>query len=100
MSKPPREEPALVIEAKPGESESRARARAILRPSVGAACAARAIEPDLADAIPFADLVDELAHQVKTVQEGKLARPEGLLTAQAHTLDLLFGLPPFSRTLC
>ena len=110
MSKPPREEPALVIEAKPGESESRARARAILRPSVGAACAARAIEPGLADAVPFADLVDELAHQVKAVQEGKLARPEGLLTAQAHTLDLLFNrllrramgsdtIPPFEANM-
>ena len=110
MSKPPREQPALVIEAEPGESEGRARARAILRPSVGAACAARAIEPDLADAVPFADLVDELAHQVKAVQEGKLARPEALLTAQAHTLDLLFNrllrramgsdtIPPFEANM-
>ena len=60
--------------------------------------------------MPIGDLVDELAHQVKTVQDGKLARPEALLTAQAHTLDLLFNrllrramgsdtIPPFEANM-
>ena len=82
---------ALVAEAKPGEAEGRARARTVLRPTVGAACAAYAIEKELTKEIPIQDLVDELAAQVKTVQDGSLARPEALLTAQAHTLDLLFN---------
>ena len=96
--------------AQPGESEGRAKARTLLRPSVGAACAAQAIEPGLTDAVPIGDLVDELAEQIKTVQGGKLARPEALLTAQAHTLDLLFNrltrramgcdtIPPFEANL-
>ena len=100
----------LSASAYPGESEGRAKARTLLRPSVGAACAAQAIEPGLTDAVPIGDLVDELAEQIKTVQGGKLARPEALLTAQAHTLDLLFNrltrramgcdtIPPFEANL-
>jgi len=110
MSEPSSKSRTLTVEAYPGESETRAKARAVLRPSVGAACAAQAIEPDLADAIPLADLVDELADQVKAVHGGKLARPEALLTVQAHTLDLLFNrllrramgsdtIPPFEANM-
>ena len=110
MSEPSSKSRTLTVEAYLGESETRAKARAVLRPSVGAACAAQAIEPDLADAIPLADLVDELADQVKAVHGGKLARPEALLTVQAHTLDLLFNrllrramgsdtIPPFEANM-
>ena len=81
----------LVAYAKPGESDGRAKARTVLRPAVGAACAVRVIEPDLAKEIPIQDLVDELSEQVKAAQEGNLGRAEALLTAQTHTLDLLFN---------
>jgi hypothetical protein len=35
-------------------------------------------------------LVDELAQQVKAVNDGDLQRPEAMLIAQAHTLEALF----------
>ena len=38
-----------------------------------------------------ADLVQELGEQCSAVSDGKMGRPEALLTAQAHTLDALFN---------
>jgi hypothetical protein len=99
-----------VAHADPGEAEGRTKARTVLCPTVGAACAARTIEPSLTQAIPIEDLVEELAAQVKAVQDGGLGRREALLVAQAHTLDLLFNrltrramgcdtIPPFEANM-
>lgn len=63
-------------------------ARAMSEPAVRAASV---IQQYQGDSLNVNALVDELRQQVADVQAGSLSRPEAMLTAQAHTLDALFG---------
>ena len=87
-------EPALAnrlsIDAKIGETEARAVARAVLQPSIQAALTIRIVDSDRFPDLALDSLVAELADQSKTASSGDMARMEAMLIAQAHTLDALF----------
>jgi hypothetical protein len=71
-----------------------ATARTLLRPTVTGAMAIRTAHKavnGIKDGPSITALVDELSEQCKAVSDGNMARPEALLTAQAHTLDTLFS---------
>lgn len=88
-----------------------AKARTFLRPTVTGAVAIRTAhrsENGVTDGPSIEALTNELSAQCKAVADGSMARPEALLTVQAHTLDTLFsdlvrrayshtGLDPFER---
>ncbi len=65
-----------------------ATARTITRPEVRAATT---IQQWGGDALEVNALARELMEQVAAVNNGDLKRAEGMLIAQAHTLDALFG---------
>jgi hypothetical protein len=77
---------------KRNEAEEREVARLMLRPSVNSAQTLRHVigrpHPDLRPTLD--GLIDELSDQCAMVSKGSLARPEAMLTTQAHTLDALF----------
>lgn len=62
-------------------------ARAMSQPEVRAASVIQAWD----ESLDVNALAKELREQVEGVGKGSLARPEAILTAQAHTLDALFG---------
>jgi len=71
-----------------------ATARTLLRPTVNAALAIRTAhraKNGIKDGPSIEALVDELSAQCQAVTGGNMSRAEALLTAQAHTLDTLFG---------
>lgn len=78
--------------AKPEDPNSRERkmAEAMLRPTVGAAltvCQFNKVSGEL----PLTELVQELTQQIRACANGDLSRGEGMLTAQAHSLDAIFN---------
>jgi len=64
-------------------------ARTLMRPEVGAASAIEQWQNDTHD---VNDLANELAAQVDAVNGGDLRRAEGMLIAQAHTLNNVFNV--------
>jgi len=73
------------------EPIERGLARTVLRPSIGhAATLTKVLKRAYGDR-GLAELAEELSEQCQSVIDGKLGRPEAMLTAQAHTLDALFG---------
>ncbi|GAB2662957.1 hypothetical protein [Arenimonas aestuarii] len=81
----------LPVPTKPDESPSRAVARSVVRPTVLSAFSLGAFRPAGMEEVPLADLIDELCEQVQRTNSGDMARPVGMLTAQAHTLDAIFN---------
>ena len=81
---------ALIVEHFPGDSNERAIARTILRPSVQAALTLKNIGRHR-DETSIEALVDELSEQCKAASAGDLRRGEAMLVAQAHCLDALFN---------
>lgn len=80
----------LTVEARPGDTEEAAVTRVALTPTLQAAVTLRAYNNTMGDlCIPV--LADELAEQCRNVNSGDLSRAESMLTAQAHTLDAIFG---------
>lgn len=69
------------------ETYDRAIARTLTKPSVTAAGTIQAWETGH----EVNALISELTEQIKLVHDGNLQRAEGLLTAQAHTLDAIFN---------
>ena len=80
----------LTVQAKPGDTESAAIARTLLRPGVQAAGTLKEYTKRMVDA-DLTGLVEELAAQAKAVNDGVLKRAEAMLTIQAHTLDSIFN---------
>ncbi len=72
----------------PDESKETATARTLLRPSVQAAATIQRMQGDTSDVNA---LVIELTKQIETVHAGDMRRAEGMLLAQAHTLNELFN---------
>ena len=81
----------LQVTVQPGESDARAMARVALLPTVNNAETIRRVTNRDLGETRLNELVKELSTQCDTVSRGDMARPEALLTAQAHTLDALFN---------
>jgi hypothetical protein len=79
----------LRITAEPGADEAALIARNVLRPSVRAAVTTQAFSKQFGE-LDLNRLVEELAAQAKSVNDGNLQRPEAMLIAQAHTLEAVF----------
>lgn len=78
---------AVVVEAPSADDMDAAIARKLTRPEVGSAAVIEAWSQGGHDVNA---LVTELAAQVGAVNNGEMTRAEGLLIAQAHTLDAIF----------
>lgn len=78
----------LTVQAKIGETEDRALARATISPSVQAACTIQDFEKSK---IELSGFYEELTAQVEAVNSGDMKRAEALLITQAHTLNELFN---------
>lgn len=113
-AKPTTEKPnpdAVQIRATGPDDADAAKARGFLRPTVTGAVAIRTAHQaknGVTGGPSIEALINELSVQCKAVTDGSMARPEAMLTAQAHTLDTLFsdlvrrayshtGLDPFER---
>lgn len=81
----------LEVVKQPSETDERAMARTVLRPSVNNAATIKEIASRDFGAVGLTGLVDELSAQCSAVSRGEMGRPEALLTAQAQTLDALFN---------
>lgn len=81
---------ALVAHAQPGDTEGRAMARAVLRPSIQAAITLKEYTKAFGDT-ELMGLVDELAALARLANDGDLSRAEAMLAIQAHTLDAIFN---------
>jgi len=79
----------LRVEAAPGADQAKLFAMTALRPSVRAAVTTQTYYESLGQ-LDLTALVDELAGQTKSVNNGDLRRPEAMLVAQAHTLEAIF----------
>ena len=85
-----RDTKTLTVQAKPGDTESAAIARTLLRPGVQAAGTLKEYTKQMVNA-DLVGLIEELAVQAKAVNDGDLKRAEAMLTIQAHTLDSIFN---------
>ncbi len=83
----------LPISHRENESQSRAVARAYMRPTVNAALTlSRVLSREDVPDIALTDLADELGEQCgKVIINGDLARPEAVLLVQAETLNAMFN---------
>lgn len=80
---------ALKITSEPGIDQTTMLARTALRPSVRAALTARAYSKQFGE-LDLTALVDELTGQIAAANRGEMSRAEGMLVAQAHTLEAIF----------
>ena len=64
-------------------------ARAILRPGVQAAVTVKDYS-NVSKELTLPCLIEALSEQIKAVDDGDMARAEGMLVAQAHSLDSIF----------
>jgi hypothetical protein len=77
----------LDVQLRPGESKQEALVRTYIQPTLNAGYTMRtAMKRDFGE-LDLADVAGELQDQCAAVQRGDLARPEAVLTAQAHMLD-------------
>ena len=81
----------LNVTSEPNEPPAALIARTALRPTVNAAVTASLFLRSLHQDLDLSELVTELSNQCATATAGNLARAEGMLMAQAHTLDAIFG---------
>ncbi|QPK63531.1 hypothetical protein IVG45_00665 [Methylomonas sp. LL1] len=89
---PTRDKNALCVGQLKGESPDKALARAMSMPETQAALTIRQWQdPTLPENIGINETLDELSEQAKTLKAGCMDRAEGMLLAQAHTLDELFN---------
>ena len=79
----------VVVEV--GETMARALARTMLLPNVGSAITTNAFRTPGLEPAPLGGLIQELGIQCEQVRDGQMARGEGMLVAQAHTLDAIFN---------
>ncbi len=92
-AKKPAKQPTVNIKGQAGESEDRAKARGVLRPSIGAAIATQSVYRKSigGELLDIGALSEELVEQCSKVHGGDLKRMESMLVAQAHTLDAMFN---------
>ncbi len=83
---------AIQVHRRPDDTDERTKARAILRPSVGAAVTTQVVYGKaIGEMLDVSALSEELADQCDKVRGGDMGRLEAMLVAQAHTLDALFN---------
>jgi hypothetical protein len=82
-------QPAVTIEVAEGEATEVGVARAAVGPIFGAAATVMEFNP-LQNFTNVNEVAQEMRRQVKAVTSGDMSRAEGMLAAQAHTLDTLF----------
>jgi hypothetical protein len=82
----------LELKAAPDDDKGAILAQVTLQPTAQAALTVQSYSfmADAAD-IPLNALVAELSDQCSKASSGDLSRAEAMLTAQAHTLDAIFG---------
>lgn len=85
----PKADNVLPVPRSKDETTGQALARALLRPTVNAAITLKRISCER-ESVSIGDLVEELVNQCDAVAANQLGRTEGMLIAQAHTLDALF----------
>ncbi|KIG04891.1 hypothetical protein BurMR1_3702 [Burkholderia sp. MR1] len=78
----------LEIRARDGETDEQAIARSALRAEADAAFTRQAFLPE--GSAGLTAHVDALENQIKAVHAGSMGGPEGMLVAQAATLDAIF----------
>lgn len=78
----------IAVPCRNGESLDDATARTLLRPSVNAAATIQTMQGDNHE---INALAREISAQIAAVNGGDLKRAEGMLIAQAHTLDEIFN---------
>jgi len=82
---------ALKVEARRDDTEAKAIARTMLRPTVNAAVAIQRFCKPAGKELDLNELITELSGQCAAVSNGDLTRSEAMLMAQAHTLDAIFA---------
>ena len=80
----------VTVIKKKGETNAKALAEIVLRPTVQSACTLREYTT-LSGKMNLSTLIDSLADQVGLVLDGDLGRAEAMLTTQAHCLDAIFN---------
>ena len=92
--KQPKPEPpnALHVPASPDGEDGAAVAEALTRPSVAAARVVRLFNLNAApeNMLTLRAVIGEMNKQIEAVNAGSMARPEAILTAQAHALNAMF----------
>lgn len=83
--------PSRVPKSPASRVGERAIVRTVLRPSFNHALTATQVLRRSFGERDVSELTEELSAQCAAVSGGNMARPEALLTAQAHTLDALFN---------
>lgn len=79
----------VTVEARPGEDKAAALARTWMNPIVQAADTTASYARE--QGLELDALISELSRQTETIESGDLRAVTGMLVAQAHTLDKLFG---------
>lgn len=87
----PNELRVMRVRYRPGETHEQSLARVALNPATNNAVTIREIARSDFVAADLTALTDELETHCAAVSRGEMAKPEALLTAQAHTLDTLFN---------
>ena len=72
------------------EDQDKVLAQTALQPTINAAATIRHASKTLGE-LHLMELIKELQHQASEVNSGNQQRSEGMLIAQAHTLDMLFN---------
>ena len=72
------------------EDQDKVLAQTALQPTINAAATIKHASKTLGE-LHLMELVKELQHQASEVNSGNQQRSEGMLVAQAHTLDMLFN---------
>lgn len=80
----------LVLEQAEGETRDQTKAKAFTSPHFGAGCTALAFLGS--EDLKLMPLIGALTEQADKVHEGDLKRSEAMLSAQAHSLDVIFNM--------
>jgi len=87
----PKEPNTLHVRANVGDDPATVMANSLLQPAVQAGLTIAHFKAVPTEELTIDALVAELRDQCEQVVVGKMARGEAMLTAQAHTLDAIFG---------
>lgn len=88
---PPRDKGTLLVPGIPGQSQERALTENALSPATKAACISRMFSKGLFGETDITDTVAVIQQQADDIVGGDLSGLERMLTAQAITLDTMFG---------
>ena len=87
LAKPPR---ALDVRVKPGDDPDLTVAKKLTNPRVSAGITVQEFQP-LLKQYDINQVIVAINDEVRSVLKGDMSRPEEMLVAQAHTLDVMFN---------